>query len=418
MTRPPPDAARVEEIAHLTLLLGRLLLLNGADTQQVHDSAARFAAAFGCEANLLVTYEALLVTLVAGEDFRTKIGHRVPGMNVGMAALDALNRMVDAAEAGHLTLAQARAALEAVEHRPAVYPRWLIVLGLGVTTASLSRLFGGDWGACAIAGVAGLVGSTVRLELPRHQVNAVLAAFIVAWLSGIAGGIGVLVGATATPALCLVAPGMVLVPGVPLINGVQDMIRNHVTLGVSRLAFACTVIAAIAVGLFAATVVTGVTIPVNAPTVVIGVPQDALFSALAAAGFALLFSVPLRLAWACLLCGVASHSLRALLFHDGIDIVAGSLLGALAVGVLAQGFAYCFRAPATAFAFAGIVAMIPGAYAFRAVIASLEIVRGTASAPLVAETVSLIITVVLMVLAIAIGIAAPALLFAPLRRRR
>ena len=29
---------------------------------------------------------------------------------------------------------------------------------------------------------------------------------------------------------------MIIVPGVPLINGVQDMIRNHMTLGLSRLA--------------------------------------------------------------------------------------------------------------------------------------------------------------------------------------
>jgi uncharacterized membrane protein YjjP (DUF1212 family) len=34
----------------------------------------------------------------------------------------------------------------------------------------------------------------------------------------------VLLGVSGTPALCLVAPTMIIVPGVPLINGVQDMI--------------------------------------------------------------------------------------------------------------------------------------------------------------------------------------------------
>jgi len=73
-----PDAAQVEEIAHLSLLVGRLLLLNGADTAQVEAAVARFAAAFGCEAHLMVSYEALLLTIVAGDHFRTKIGSRVP----------------------------------------------------------------------------------------------------------------------------------------------------------------------------------------------------------------------------------------------------------------------------------------------------------------------------------------------------
>jgi uncharacterized membrane protein YjjP (DUF1212 family) len=68
-----PNTAQVDEIAHLALQVGRLLLLNGADTEQVEDAIERFAAAFGCEVNLMVSYEALLATIVAGEHFRTNL---------------------------------------------------------------------------------------------------------------------------------------------------------------------------------------------------------------------------------------------------------------------------------------------------------------------------------------------------------
>ena len=220
-----------------------------------------------------------------------------------------------------------------------------------------------------------------------------------------------------TPSLCLVAPGMIIVPGVPLINGVQDMIRNHMTLGISRLGFAFLVTTAIALGLFVATVATGVTIPVAEPARAIAIPLDALFSALAALGYAFLFNVPARMAWACVVCGVASHTTRTLGIHLGIDLIAGTLVGALIAGLLAQGFARYFDAPAAAFAFPGVVAMVPGAYAFRAVLGCLEIAHGTATPPLPAETLALSITVALMVAAIAVGIAAPALLFSPPTRR-
>ena len=226
-----------------------------------------------------------------------------------------------------------------------------------------------------------------------------------------------LLGASGTPSLCLVAPGMIIMPGVPLINGVQDMIRNHMTLGISRLGFAFLVTTAIAFGLLVATVVTGVTIPVDEPPLAIGIPQDAIFSALAALGYAFLFNVPARVAWACVLCGVASHTTRTLCVHLGIDIISGTLIGALAAGFLAQGFARYFEAPAAAFAFPGVVAMVPGAYAFRAVLGSLQIAQGAAAPPLVTETLSLGIAVVLMVAGIAVGIAAPALLFVPPRAR-
>lgn len=411
------DAAQVEEVAHLSLSVGRLLLLNGADTAEVEAAVVRFAAAFDCEAHVMVSYEALLLTIVAGDHFRTKIGPRVPAMNVGMTAVAAVNRLVGDAESGRRGLAEARAELEVIEHQPPEYERWLVVAALGLTAASLSRLFGGDWPAFVAAWLAGAALTWLRQELAVRRFNPIAIPFAAACLGGVVGAGAVLLGVTGTPALCLVAPGMILVPGVPLINSVQDMIGNHMTLGISRLGFACLVTTAVALGLFVATVATGVTIPVEEPARVIAVPEDVVFSALAALGYALLFNVPARVAWACVVCGVASHSTRTLCLHLGIDIVAGTLIGALMAGFLAQGFARYFDAPAVAFAFPGVVAMVPGAYAFRAVLGSLQIAHGPSSPSLVTETLALTITVVLMVGAIAVGVAIPALLFASSRDR-
>jgi uncharacterized membrane protein YjjP (DUF1212 family) len=404
------DVEWLDKLAHLALQVGRMLLLNGSDTEQMRESVTRFVTAFGAEVNLLVSYEAVLVTLEASGNIRTKTGHRVPGMGVGMSSIEAINGLVDDAVAGRLGLDEAQSALNTIERRPPLYPQWLVAGALGVTAASLSRLFGGDWFACLAAGIAGTVGSWVRLEFGRRRVNPVLGAFVVALLSGLVGGALVDFGKSSTPALPLVAPAMILVPGVPLINGILDMIRNHVTMGLSRLGFASLVVLAIALGVFAATQVTMVSIPVDSPALTIDVSQDALFSALAAGGYALLFSVPARMAWACAVCGVASHTLRTLLFHSGMHLITGTLIGALIAGFLAQGFARHFRAPAASLGFPGVVAMIPGAYAFRAVFGALQMAESTANGAVITETLSLSATVGLMVGAIAAGIAAPALL--------
>jgi uncharacterized membrane protein YjjP (DUF1212 family) len=55
----------MEEAAHLSLELNGLLLQNGADTAQVQDAVARFAAGLGYEAHLLVSYHALLLTTLS-----------------------------------------------------------------------------------------------------------------------------------------------------------------------------------------------------------------------------------------------------------------------------------------------------------------------------------------------------------------
>jgi uncharacterized membrane protein YjjP (DUF1212 family) len=405
------DLSQVDEVAHLSLLAGRLLLLNGADTEEVEAAVVRFAAAFGCEAHLMVSYETLLLTIVVGDQFRTKIGHRVPAMNVGMTVVEAVNRLIDDVEFGRCELAYARSTLTAIEHRRPEYPRWLVIAALGLTAASLSRLFGGDWGTFAVTWLAGAAGTWLRQELGIRNINPIGVAFAAACLSGVIGGSAVLLGGSGTPALCLVAPGMIIVPGVPLINGVQDMIRNHVTLGISRLSFAALITAAIAFGLFVATVVTGVTIPVDAPARAVELSEDAIFSSLAVVGYTFLFNVPARMAWACVICGVASHTTRTLCVHLGVDIIAGTLIGALVVGFLAQVFARYFHAPSAAFAFPGVVAMVPGAYAFRAVIGSLHIAHAAATPQMMTDTLTLGITIILMIGAIAIGIAVPASLF-------
>jgi uncharacterized membrane protein YjjP (DUF1212 family) len=412
LDRKDSEPAPVEEVAHVALQVGRLLFENGADTAEVQESVVRFAAAFGYEAHLMVTYEVLLLTLVAGGQFRTKVGYRVPAISVNMAAIADVGRLVGEAEAVRQDMAEVRAKLEEIEHRPPAYGRWVVVIALGLTAASLARLFGGNWPTFGIAWLAGSVGMWLRQELGRRGFNLFFIPFAAALVSGVIGGIAVLLGVSGTPALCLVAPGMIIVPGVPLVNGVQDMFKNHITQGLARLGLGILITLAIAFGLFVATVLTGAKIPVEAPVKLLSVPEDALFSALAALGYLFLFNVPGRLAWACVVCGVASHATRTLCMHLGVDVVSGTLIGALAVGFFAQGFAQHFRAPTVAFAFPGVVAMIPGAFAFRVVIGCLQIVHAgvAATTALVTETFALAISCVLMVAAIAVGIAAPLIL--------
>jgi len=414
MASPGPH---LEEIAHLALEIGRILFQNNASTEEVQDAVSRFTRAFDCDAHLIVTYESMLLTLDSNHQFRTRVGNRVPSMNVNLAAVTSARELVARVEAGLRDLAEIRRLAESIEHSPPLYSRWVVMIALSLTAASLSRLFGGDWPTFFVAFVAGMAGTWLRQEMGARAMNPFLTAFVAALVSGIVGGLAVWLNFSDLPSLCLAAPGMIIVPGVPFVNGVQDMLKNHMSIGISRLGLAILITLAIAFGLFGATAITGADFPVNEPSHLPSLPEDALFSALAALGYLFLFNVPLRLAWVGILCGVASHTTRTFCLLHGIDIVTGSLIGAVVVGFLAQGFARSFRAPASAFAFAGVVAMIPGAFAFRSVIGYLQIVSAGASAAptLVAETVALSVTVVLMVLVIALGVAAPSLLF-PNRR--
>lgn len=399
-------------LAHRALQLGRLLMQNGAETEVVEQSVIRLASAFGGEAHVLINYETLLVTMVHGQAFRTKVGHRLPALTVNVAALDTLGHLVVEAEGHRLTLEEIGRALDELEDRPLEFNRWAVVAAIGVTAGSLARLFGGDWTTVGLALVTGAVAMAVRQEMGRRGVNVFLAVFAGALAAGLTGAAMMAMGWRADPVLALVAPGMILVPGVPLLNGVLDLFKNRMTVGLPRLVLGGAITFSIAVGLFLAASLTGRALPVAETSRSLAVLEDAFFSAVAAVGYVFLFNAPARLLAGCVACGLAGHALRTGLLHLGLDMVAGSFFGALAVGLMARIFAVRTGAPPVAFAFPGVVAMIPGAFAFRAVSGCLQWVRlqSETPVPVLAETLSLAVTALLMVLAIALGIALPEVL--------
>lgn len=169
---------------------------------------------------------------------------------------------------------------------------------------------------------------------------------------------------------------------------------------------AAVTVLAITLGLYAAASLLGDVLPISGAPPLLATSEDLLFSALAGAGYALLFNVPARAAWVCVICGMAGHGLRTGLEHLGCELGLACLIGAFVAALIGRIFAGHFRVPAVTFAFPGIVAMIPGSYAFRAGIGGLAIMKagGAASPELIADTLGLIVTVAVVTAALGVGL--------------
>lgn len=141
--------------------------------------------------------------------------------------------------------------------------------------------------------------------------------------------------------------------------------------------------------------------------------QDAFWSALAAIGFAVLFNVPPRYLPAGAGCAALGHALRALVMHFGVPIEFATLFAATVLGFIALLLANRLQAPAMLFAIPGIIPMIPGSFAYRAMIGLVSMV----SAPpdqaneLLIQASSNFIRTGLILGALGVGLAAPMLLF-------
>ncbi len=96
--------------------------------------------------------------------------------------------------------------------------------------------------------------------------------------------------------------------------------------------------------------------------------QDAVFSAIAAIGFAAISNPPRNAYGYCALIAAIGHSSRYLLMHiPGIDIhiVAASTIASFIIGVLAVAISPRTRVPAETYLYPALLPMIPGMYAYR-----------------------------------------------------
>ncbi|MBB1268670.1 threonine/serine exporter family protein [Shewanella sp. SR44-3] len=140
--------------------------------------------------------------------------------------------------------------------------------------------------------------------------------------------------------------------------------------------------------------------------------NDALFSAIPAVGFAMVFNVPRRFLPYCALAGAIGHSCRTLLLTIAMPIEWATFAAAAIIGVVTIGFAKRHMAPPLMYSVAAVIPMIPGTYAFNTMIA---LVQMTSQPQIDAELTAAVITnglkTVFILGALAVGLAMPSLVY-------
>lgn len=95
--------------------------------------------------------------------------------------------------------------------------------------------------------------------------------------------------------------------------------------------------------------------------------QDALFSAIAAIGFAAISRPPHKAYLYCALIAAVGHSLRYILMNTqiGMHIIPATFIAAFVIGVAAVFVSPLSRIPAETYLFPSLLPMIPGIYAYK-----------------------------------------------------
>jgi uncharacterized membrane protein YjjP (DUF1212 family) len=248
----------LRDIIDLSLWAGQMLLQHGATSQRVEESVHRIGTGLGCDwLDILVSPNVITITASSGSEFRTKL-RRVTSLGVDLGKVTALNDLSRQIIDGEIDRFQARTELEQIDQMPRSYNRWLVVVMVGLACAAFSRLFGGDWVIFGITFGASATAMFLRQTLSRLNFNPLLVVVACAFLAGCLASTAELFNLSNQPETALAAAVLLLVPGVPLINAAQDLIRGHLVTGIARGVTGLLISLAIALGLLLALSLTGV----------------------------------------------------------------------------------------------------------------------------------------------------------------
>ena len=144
------------------------------------------------------------------------------------------------------------------------------------------------------------------------------------------------------------------------------------------------------------------------------------WAAVATLGFAVLFNVPKYALPYCALIGALGYALRtALMSGGGMGIVLATLCAALLVGVLATILAQRFGVSGTLFAVGPAIPLVPGSYAYKAVMGLVMAANSPELEPggeLLLAAFDNGLKATLTILFLSFGIALPGLVWSTFRR--
>lgn len=136
------------------------------------------------------------------------------------------------------------------------------------------------------------------------------------------------------------------------------------------------------------------------------------WASLAALGFAILFTVPKRALWAVALLASVAYASRQIALLNGLDLVVGSLAASCFIGLIGIQLAHWVHTPTTVFVIPAVIPMVPGVFAYRTMMGLLEISRSSqVSNEILLQTASNGLNTVFILLALAVGVSLPSLLF-------
>lgn len=219
----------------------------------------RFAKAYGFDVYLMMQTKSVILTLTYAQDHsiqQTAIRH-IPNPALNFYFQNMLSRLswhvhdnpmeIEVLEAKYREIVAVRR-----------YPFFFTLLAAALANMGFCRLFGGDFYAMFFVFSGTALAFYCRAVFHKMEINPLIVIVLTAFVSSLTAGCTVLFSLGSTAPIALATSVLFLIPGVPLINSLIEILEGHVLNGIEKLMNSCTIIVCIALGLLLTLVILGI----------------------------------------------------------------------------------------------------------------------------------------------------------------
>ncbi len=381
----------------LLLRTGKILVESAADTSRIMRTVKRTAAFLGLDEKYLHLYVNWNVLMVNYSDEMHSFSkfQRCEKHGINLTSISLVSKLSWRAIKDDYTLDQYERALEEIKSTPRSFTPWQVAVGGGFACGGFCIQFGCDWPAFFYCSLAAILGFRLRMFLPTRGCNNYVAIGIAAFVSTLIAWLTSFI--TLSPAIANFLPGFLhsdtpwhplmacalfIVPGVPLINFVNDMLDGYIEVGMVRAINTLLMVLAMSFGIAFAIQVCGID---NFVTDLTMTPHHdyweyAIAAAVSAMGFSTIFSIPRRL-----LPVVAVGGIIAVCFRNfvnlgpsngniGLDmgLTVGSFAGSALISIIGIKARHWFHTPHQCITIPSVIPMVPGVLMYRALFAFIN----------------------------------------------
>jgi len=240
----------IKKFGTVLLEIGSLLMSSGASTGRIRVTINRIAEGMGLKSHLLITDRAVMLSLSndAENEMFTSLKRTLPhGVNFKLVSgISRMSWRIVNEQWSVNQIIDDLARLKALPH----FSRWIVLTFVALAGASFCRLFGGGFIEMLVAFIATFVGLFVRQEAHKRNYNIYLCIVFASFAATLIAGASVYYGIGKSAEEAFATSVLFLIPGIPLINALTDMIDGNISAGMARVIHGLIIAFAIALGMF------------------------------------------------------------------------------------------------------------------------------------------------------------------------